>query len=241
MPRRLWVAFSADNCRRASCGKLVPPAPPSPLCPLNSMCTFAAQHVSFGVVKGSWTAEEDKLIAELVARGLNWARVAQLVPGRNRKQCRERWCNHLDPVLTKRRWTPEEDSVVIALQRELGNKWARISNQMVGRCVCKPAAPAPHAPRALSMPWLLARRSENDVKNRWNSRLRSLTSDEVAALPHPKLFAAPPPAPAPAAECVVANDDESEEESESSEADSEEQGIGCAATPTPSEKQVLST
>jgi hypothetical protein len=33
-----------------------------------------------------------------------WARIAQVLPGRKGKQCRERWHNHLNPDINKDAW-----------------------------------------------------------------------------------------------------------------------------------------
>uniref|UniRef100_A0A7N0VFI5 Uncharacterized protein n=1 Tax=Kalanchoe fedtschenkoi TaxID=63787 RepID=A0A7N0VFI5_KALFE len=51
------------------------------------------------VIKGQWTHEEDRLLVQLVDRyGIRkWSIIAQLLPGRIGKQCRERWHNHLRP------------------------------------------------------------------------------------------------------------------------------------------------
>lgn len=42
--------------------------------------------------------------------------MAGLLPGRLGKQCRERWCNHLDPSVKKTKWTPHEDEVLFNAQ-----------------------------------------------------------------------------------------------------------------------------
>ncbi|OWM65441.1 hypothetical protein CDL15_Pgr009031 [Punica granatum] len=51
------------------------------------------------VVKGQWTIEEDRLLVRLVEQfGVRkWSHIAQMLPGRIGKQCRERWHNHLRP------------------------------------------------------------------------------------------------------------------------------------------------
>ena len=82
------------------------------------------------------------MISELRGKGLKWARIAQQLPGRNRKQCRERWHNALDPQLNKRSWSAEDDAKLDALQASLGNKWAKIAAEFPGRCV----PPVPYAP-----------------------------------------------------------------------------------------------
>ena len=62
--------------------------------------------------KSGWTPEEDGNLQIIVSQlgATNWAQIASLLPGRISKQCRERWINHLDPNLSKRMWTAEEDS-----------------------------------------------------------------------------------------------------------------------------------
>ena len=43
--------------------------------------------------------------------------IAEDLPGRNRKQCRERWHNQLDPSIKKDGWTEEEDAVLAAAHK----------------------------------------------------------------------------------------------------------------------------
>ncbi|MDR0633190.1 MAG: hypothetical protein LBF84_03575 [Holosporales bacterium] len=83
--------------------------------------------------KNKFTPEEDMLLRELVEQyGINnWRAVANGIPGRNGKQCRERWYLKLDPQVTHTEWTPEEDSRLLELQRLHGNQWATI------QCPCK--------------------------------------------------------------------------------------------------------
>ena len=101
-----------------------------------------------GLVKGPWTAEEDEIILEIRSRGVtSWSLIATHVPGRNGKQCRERWCNHLNPDIKKGPWSAEEDALLEEVHAELGSKWSLIAKRLNGR-------------------------SENDVKNRWNCKLK---------------------------------------------------------------------
>lgn len=45
-----------------------------------------------------------------------WSLIADKIPGRIGKQCRERWSNHLDPALRKGEWSKEEDLNLILAQ-----------------------------------------------------------------------------------------------------------------------------
>ncbi|CAM9610168.1 unnamed protein product [Phaeothamnion confervicola] len=157
-------ASASDGTRRLAS---VPPTarPASPLSPPSSSSVGGGMAGSKerkqrpvprpGVIKGPWTKEEDDIIVSLFNSGVKkWAEIAEQIPGRVGKQCRERWFNHLDPSVKKTVWLPEEDRVLVTAQQSFGNSWTKIAKLLPGR-------------------------SENAVKNRWNSAARRKAKAEV--------------------------------------------------------------
>ena len=97
-----------------------------------------------------WSPEEDVMLKQLVdTHGVkSWAIIATHLEQRNGKQCRERWRHHLRPGLTKGEWSTEEELEIWSRVVQYGTKWALLAEEyMPGR-------------------------TENDIKNRWNSIVR---------------------------------------------------------------------
>jgi len=83
--------------------------------------------------KGSWTEEEDEILAAYVRKHGpgNWNMV-QKNTGLRRcgKSCRLRWTNHLRPELKRGKFSQEEERKVNELHASMGNKWAQIALQV---------------------------------------------------------------------------------------------------------------
>ncbi|KAL5569856.1 hypothetical protein UlMin_026431 [Ulmus minor] len=105
------------------------------------------------IKKGPWTAEEDEVLIKHVKKNgpRDWSSIRSkgLLP-RTGKSCRLRWVNKLRPNLkTGCKFSAEEERVVIELQGQFGNKWAKIATYLPGR-------------------------TDNDVKNFWSTRRKRL-------------------------------------------------------------------
>ncbi|KAK7277113.1 hypothetical protein RIF29_18263 [Crotalaria pallida] len=105
------------------------------------------------IKKGPWKAEEDEVLLNHVKKygPRDWSSIrSKGLLQRTGKSCRLRWVNKLQPNLKNGcKFSLEEERVVIELQAEIGNKWAKIATYLPGR-------------------------TDNDVKNFWSSRQKRL-------------------------------------------------------------------
>ena len=101
-----------------------------------------------------WSSTEDNQIRELIAQyGERWTLLSKIVGTRTGKQIRDRYNNYLRSDITNAKFTQEEDSKLLELFEEFGNKWTQIAEYMPGR-------------------------TEGQVKNRYHSYLKKNLSLE---------------------------------------------------------------
>ena len=58
---------------------------------------------------------------------IKWSYIANFLPERVGKQCRERWHHHLSPNINRNKWTDKEEWILFLMHCNKGNKWADIS------------------------------------------------------------------------------------------------------------------
>ena len=91
-------------------------------------CSARYKRIKPGVIKGSWTQEEDdELIRFVNENGMNWSLISSFMPSRSGKQIRDRYLNILQPGLKKDKFTDEEDKLLLEKYKELGPKWSMIA------------------------------------------------------------------------------------------------------------------
>ncbi|XVE64641.1 hypothetical protein DITRI_Ditri07aG0116700 [Diplodiscus trichospermus] len=102
-----------------------------------------------GLHRGPWTATEDTLLVNYIqGHGEGHWRSLPKRAGLLRcgKSCRLRWMNYLRPDIKRGNITSDEDDLIIRLHSLLGNRWSLISKRLPGR-------------------------TDNEIKNYWNSHL----------------------------------------------------------------------
>lgn len=100
--------------------------------------------------KGLWSPEEDeKLLNYITKHGHGcWSSVPKQADlQRCGKSCRLRWINYLRPDLKRGAFSQQEENLIIELHAVLGNRWSQIAAQLPGR-------------------------TDNEIKNLWNSCIK---------------------------------------------------------------------
>ncbi|GMI99034.1 LATE MERISTEM IDENTITY2, myb domain protein 17 [Hibiscus trionum] len=100
--------------------------------------------------KGPWSPEEDEILVNYINKHGHgsWRSLPKLAGLlRSSKSCRLRWANYLRPDRKRSPFTIEEENLVIQLHGLLGNRWASIASQLPGR-------------------------TDNEIKNLWNTHLK---------------------------------------------------------------------
>ncbi|KAL2621708.1 hypothetical protein R1flu_001913 [Riccia fluitans] len=103
------------------------------------------------VKRGPWSPEEDTKLKSFIEQngtGGNWIALPRKA-GLKRcgKSCRLRWINYLRPDIKHGNFTVEEEEIMYKLHSQIGSKWSKIAAELPGR-------------------------TDNDIKNYWNTRLK---------------------------------------------------------------------
>ncbi|WOG96486.1 hypothetical protein DCAR_0415822 [Daucus carota subsp. sativus] len=121
------------------------------------------------VKRGPWSPEEDQKLKDYIEKhgtGGNWIALPQKAGLRRcGKSCRLRWLNYLRPNIKHGEFSDDEDRIICTLFANIGSRWSIIAGQLPGR-------------------------TDNDIKNYWNTKLKKKLLMSSLMLPNP--FVRPP-------------------------------------------------
>jgi hypothetical protein len=123
--------------------------------------------------KTKFTPAEDEILMGVVDElgPDDWQMISRRLPGRNARQCRDRWLNYLSPEVVNGPWTPAEEDLLLAKFREFGTSWKHIAT-------------------------FFPSRTDINIKSRWQLMQRRVKKQATqTSVPIPAM--APPPAPQP--------------------------------------------
>ncbi|KAK9061411.1 hypothetical protein SSX86_018592 [Deinandra increscens subsp. villosa] len=114
------------------------------------------------VKKGPWSPEEDEKLKDYIqthGTGGNWIALPQKAGLRRcGKSCRLRWLNYLRPNIKHGEFSDDEDKVICALFASIGSRWSIMAAQLPGR-------------------------TDNDIKNYWNTKLKKKMMNSLISMP----------------------------------------------------------
>ena len=90
----------------------------------------------FHKVNRRFEASEDEKLKMLVSKyGNDWGLISNEMPGRNKRQCKDRWEQYLSPNAKVEPWTSEEEALLLKLVEENGHNWKIIAQSFPGRAL----------------------------------------------------------------------------------------------------------
>eukprot|EP00253_Pinus_taeda_P027295 PITA_27295 len=103
-----------------------------------------------GLNRGAWSAKEDMILSDYIRihGDGGWRNLPQQAGlMRCAKSCRIRWLNYLRPGIKRGNISLDEEELIIRMHCLLGNRWSLIAGRLPGR-------------------------TDNEIKNYWNTHLR---------------------------------------------------------------------
>ncbi|KAL1209904.1 Transcription factor RAX2 [Cardamine amara subsp. amara] len=138
------------------------------------------------VKRGPWSPEEDAKLKDYIEKqgtGGNWISLPHKAGLRRcGKSCRLRWLNYLRPNIRHGDFTEEEDKIICSLFASIGSRWSVIAAHLHGR-------------------------TDNDIKNYWNTKLKKKLIATMAPPPphHLQAFASSPSSPSSSSQYNMIN------------------------------------
>ncbi|EAY20711.1 Myb-like DNA-binding domain containing protein [Trichomonas vaginalis G3] len=85
--------------------------------------------------KNHFTYIEDRKLSDLINNFgcTDWNEIADKMPGRNARQCKERWEKYLSPTVNKGPYSYEEDQTILEQYEVYGSQWVKIASHLKGR------------------------------------------------------------------------------------------------------------
>lgn len=102
--------------------------------PLLQLARYRWRNNRLILTTGRWTEEEDTLLVAAVGVcGTHWFQVAKMLPGRTDDQCAKRWRENLDPSISRKPWTKDDDELLMETYEKIGKRWKDLASHFQGR------------------------------------------------------------------------------------------------------------